>query len=399
MAVGRAEFAERHWDRAPVLSRAADLPRDYLDLLSPDAIDELIAERGVRTPFLRMARDGTVLDRGCFTRSGGFGAEMPDQIDSAGVFTEFSAGATIVLQGLHRLWPPIIDFVRALVDDIGHPVQANAYVTPPSSRGFDPHYDTHDVFVLQVAGTKEWVVHPPVQELPLPGQPWTAHRSGVAAAARVEPFLSATLEPGDALYLPRGWIHSARARGETSVHLTIGVAPTTRHDVVRILADALGEDVELRRALPLGTDHTDATAVAGEIARTIELVGRRLGHPPEEPSLVESVAAAVGDRFVALTRPAPVRPLATLEAIAAFDAGTTVRWRSALHGTVTTSSDAVSLALPDRTITLPPECASAVETIAGGGRVCARDLPGLSVEDGVVVLRRLLREGVVVPTG
>jgi len=36
-------------------------------------------------------------------------------VDSARVLAEFAGGATIVLQGLHRLWPPVIDFVRGKV--------------------------------------------------------------------------------------------------------------------------------------------------------------------------------------------------------------------------------------------------------------------------------------------
>ena len=142
------------------------LPRDFSDLLSPTAVDELIAERGVRAPFIRLAKTGDVLARDCYIGPAGFGAEMPDQVDSAKVLAEFAAGATIVLQGLHRLWPPLIDFVRGLVDDLGHPVQANAYVTPPDARGFDPHYDVHDVFVLQAAGEKRWTVHEPVHRAP-----------------------------------------------------------------------------------------------------------------------------------------------------------------------------------------------------------------------------------------
>jgi hypothetical protein len=51
----------------------------------------------------------------------------------------------------YRVWPPIVAFSQQLVAELGHPVQANAYITPPSSRGFAPHYDVHDLFVLQVA--------------------------------------------------------------------------------------------------------------------------------------------------------------------------------------------------------------------------------------------------------
>ena len=66
-----------------------------------------------------------------------------------------------MLQGLHRTWPAIQAFTRRLVEELGHPAQVNAYITPESSRGFDPHYDVHDVFVLQVDGEKHWRVHAP----------------------------------------------------------------------------------------------------------------------------------------------------------------------------------------------------------------------------------------------
>ena len=56
------------------------------------------------------------------------------------------------------------------MDDLGHPVQANAYATPAGAQGFAVHHDTHDVFVLQVAGEKRWLVYEPALELPLKDQ-------------------------------------------------------------------------------------------------------------------------------------------------------------------------------------------------------------------------------------
>ncbi len=74
----------------------------------------------------------------------------------------FADGATIVLQALHRTWEPVAEDARGLAAALGHPVQVNAYVTPPQNRGFDDHYDVHDVFVVQVEGEKHWRVRPPV---------------------------------------------------------------------------------------------------------------------------------------------------------------------------------------------------------------------------------------------
>ena len=79
------------WGQRPLLTRAAELPRDYSDLLSPAMDDEIVAERGVRTPFVRMAREGILVDRACFTRSAGFGAQIADQLDPDGVLTQYAA--------------------------------------------------------------------------------------------------------------------------------------------------------------------------------------------------------------------------------------------------------------------------------------------------------------------
>src|SRR5437763_17195505 len=55
------EFAEAHWGRTPLLARGDSLPggRDgFHDLLNLADVDDLISTRGLRTPFLRVAKDG-----------------------------------------------------------------------------------------------------------------------------------------------------------------------------------------------------------------------------------------------------------------------------------------------------------------------------------------------------
>lgn len=164
----------------PLLTRS---PGGFAELFSAEAVDELIARRALRTPFVRMAKEGNGLAPSLCTSSGGTGAEVGDQLDSAKVMQQFADGATLVLQGLHRTWGPIGDLTRALVADLGHPAQVNAYIIPAPSHGFDPHFDTHDVFVLQIAGSKRWSIHEPVHHHPLAHQRWTDHLDAVAAAA------------------------------------------------------------------------------------------------------------------------------------------------------------------------------------------------------------------------
>ncbi|GAA1480336.1 hypothetical protein GCM10009624_07760 [Gordonia sinesedis] len=395
IATDAGSFATRHWGRQPLLSRSAELPRDFTDLLSPATVDELIAERGVRAPFIRMARRGDLLARECYLGPAGFGAEMPDQVDSAKVLTEFADGATIVLQGLHRLWPPLIDFVRSMVDDLGHPTQANAYITPPTGRGFDPHYDVHDVFVLQVAGSKRWLVHAPVHAHPLPTQPWTEHRAAIDARVAADPpVIDTTLHAGDALYLPRGWLHSAQAEDTTSIHLTIGVSSMTGLDLARAVVDSLADSADLRASLPMGIDPTDRSTVAAMTTKIMAQVADGLRQRAEVIS--EDAAARIARRHTEATRPVAVRPLATLSA--AQDAESVcVRWRHGLTGDLASDAGHIRLRLPGKTITFPGFCAPALDTLRRGVVSDAGSLPGLDHPDATVLIRRLLREGVVTP--
>ena len=387
-------FAQEHWGRKPLLSRSDALPRDFSDLLSPTTVDELLAERGVRAPFIRVAKDGEIISKDSYLGPAGFGAEIADQLDSAKVLQQFAAGASIVLQGLHRLWPPIIDFVRTMVDDIGHPVQANAYITPPASRGFDAHYDVHDVLVLQTAGYKHWTVHEPVHVDPLASQPWTDHREAIARRVRDVPAIDTVIGPGDALYLPRGWIHSARSLDTVSIHLTIGVSTLTTMDVLRAAVDELANVEEFRASLPLGADTTNRDEMA---AATSKLVADLMDALRDRTTdLSDGVADRLARRFAQQTRPVAVRPLASLDAIAQA-ATIEVRWRQGLVASLDRGDGRVHLRLSDRTISFPESCAGALAALHAGGVASATDLPGVDAADGAVVVRRLLREAVVVP--
>ena len=386
-------FAADYWGRRPLLSRADSLENEFSDLFSTEAVDELVSEHGLRTPFMRMAVEGQVLAKDRFTASGGFGAEISDQVSSDKVLAEFAGGATIVLQGLHRTWPPIIDFTTRLVADLGHPVQVNAYITPASSRGFDPHYDVHDVFVLQISGEKRWRIHSPVYPDPLADQPWSQHSQAVAAEAKNAPVIDEVLRPGDALYLPRGWIHSAEALGDTSVHLTIGMSAFTRADLVAQVIAKTRADESLRSSLPLGLDLGDPDALAEVLAETLADLVAAIQSDPVTPA---AAAASLARRLTNITRPEPVRPLATVAGLARLDTASVVRWRLGLAGSVMPRGDSVSLVAGTRTLTLPATTLSALEHLLLGESTSVGSLPGLDDEDSIVVCRRLVREGILV---
>ncbi|MCU1658510.1 MAG: Cupin 4 family protein [Pseudonocardiales bacterium] len=391
VACGVDVFAAEYWARAPLLTRAADLGTHFDDLLDAAAVDELVSRRGLRSPFLRMAKDGDVLPPSRFTRGGGAGASIADQAADDRVLAMIADGATLVLQALHRTWPPLVDLGTRLSDEVGHPVQINAYVTPPQNQGFAPHYDVHDVFVLQVAGRKRWIIHPPVVVDPLAEQPWERHRAEVSARAAEEPLIDTVLEPGDTLYLPRGTIHAAKALGETTIHVTVGVHPLTRYHLVRQLLDAAQHDAELRTSLPMGLDLADPDVLAPHLAATRAALGHFL-----DVAGADEIGRRIGGMLRRDTRPEPIAPLAQLAAAQQVDAHTPLRLRAALRPRLDGDAEHVRLVLLDRTVELPLDAAAAIKTVLSGAVFAPAELPGLDAEEQLTVARRLLREGVLV---
>lgn len=160
----------------------------------------------------------------------------------------YRAGATLVANQLHLQMPRLGRLCRGLEAFFFQPFQANAYLTPPGNQGFGAHFDVHDVFVLQIAGRKAWKVYSPTVTLPFSDQLQPVNVHGAA------PFLEAVLEPGDLLYLPRGWIHDGRAvDGEPSLHISLGLLGLTWCDVLASsLRDLSHRDPRFRALYRMG---------------------------------------------------------------------------------------------------------------------------------------------------
>jgi hypothetical protein len=340
IGIGVEEFARDHWGRQAVLTSAGAAAggSGFGDLLDADAVDELVSERGLRTPFLRVAREGTTLGDATFTASGGVGATIGDQVSDDSLVRLFADGATMVLQALHRVWPPIVTFCQRLAADLGHPVQANAYVTPPQNQGFSNHYDVHDVFVLQISGEKRWVIHAPVHPAPLRHQPWTDRRRSVERRAAEEPVIDTVLRPGDVLYLPRGFLHAATALGGVSTHLTLGVHSWTRYglaeQLVQLALRAVADDPAARASLPLGVDLSDPT----DLAEDLDLVRGRLIDVLRGADAA-ALASALAPLARSAQRAAPIGPLRQLRAADELTDLTPVLVRPYLAGSLSDRSD------------------------------------------------------------
>jgi hypothetical protein len=154
-------------------------------------------------------------------------------------------GATLILGDVHSLDEKVGHLAASLSSELGEPVRINLYFSQPSHQGFNRHYDTHDVFILQLDGYKGWKLFDCPVNFPLFDQ--KEHQTIAPEISRLE----CRLEPGDVLYIPRGYWHEAVAQTEPSLHLTVGIYVRTGVDFLNWLADEFREDERWRESFPL----------------------------------------------------------------------------------------------------------------------------------------------------
>ena len=388
IAVDWDRFADRYWGQQPLLSPAADLPGGLTQLLSADSIDELVSQRGLRTPFLRVARNGTTLADRAFTAPGGVGAGISDQVSDDRLVRLFADGSTLVLQALHRFWPPIIEFCQRLAAELGHAVQANAYITPPQNQGFSAHYDVHDVFVVQIDGEKQWQIHRPILDSPLRDQPWNDRKAAVQQQAQVPALMEARLRPGDCLYLPRGYLHAATALGGVSTHLTLGLHVWTRYAIAeqltRQILSSLAENPDLRASLPLGVD----VANPHEIRPDVELITAALATAVTQGD-VDQISIALQDSARSNQRAAPIGPLKQLSDAAVITVDTKIVLRPHVMASIDHTASGILIRSRAGDLAVADSAVVPLTTLLRTGIATAGDL-------GLDLARRLLLSGLAI---
>jgi len=362
-------FVRDHWARAPLHRPGADAAA-FADLFSLGDVDHILSSTTPRHPAFRMVKDGRQLDPRSYTRSGRVGGQpVHDLADPGRVYEQFHAGATIVLQSLHRFWPPLTRLARDLEGALTHPVQVNAYVTPPAARGLGTHRDEHDVFVLQVYGRKQWDVHDP-------------------DGRTEDPLIAAELAPGDCLYIPQRFPHAAWTAETASVHLTVGVVPTTWADVLRRAVASVLEETLSGEPLPAGYA-ADPAGIAAGVADQLGEVRRRLDKL--DPG---AIAAAAADRFWAGRPPILTGQLQQLLGLERIGQDTVVRRRPGAGCRLRRREDRLEVLLGDRALHMPARLEPVMRTILASDRLAVGDLAGhLDPPSRLVLVRRLAVEG------
>ncbi len=369
--VGEPErFLDGVFGVAPLHLAGAD-DAGFADVLRLDDVDTIVAASGLRAPAFRLVKAGATLPTSRVTRRVRIGSRpVDDLVDVAAVHAEFADGATIVLQGLHRSWPPVAELCRTLEAELTHPVQANAYLTPPVAQGLDLHEDAHDVFALQTHGVKRWVVHPPTG-----GAPWDL-----------------TLHPGDVLYLPAGTRHAAQTVEEASLHLTLGVRTVDWADALQRVVEEVVARHRPPGPLPAGwADHPGAHAAT--LAGHLEELAA--GLRSVDAADAEHALGGLAEAFFDGRAPDHRGGLRDLLEVGSIDDDTPLRRRQGAVARLGVADDGrPELRLTDRRLRFPTGLDDALRgalespSLRPGELASHLDAPGR-----LVLCRRLVREG------
>ena len=371
-------FTERLWGQEPLLRPSGD-PEGFDDLLSYADVDHLVSSTSLRTPAFRLVKAGQRIPVSSYTRTARTGSHrIPGVADTPAVYREFEGGATIILQGLHRYWLPLARFCRDLELALGHPTQVNAYITPPGSQGLAVHQDSHDVFVLQVHGTKRWQVYRPSPQLPPPDPP----------------AIEADLAPGDCLYIPKGYPHAASTQERASAHLTVGILSYTWADLIRDVAKQTEEEPEFAEPLPVrfADDPDRLRTMAEDRLRSFQAWLDK-----QDPG---DAADRLARRFLTGRRPILAGQLQQLERAETLDDSTRIRRRPGALCVIRGAGQGIAVYLGDRELRMPAFVRPAMELLGESREIAIGDLePHLDREGRLVLVRRLVREGLLEVVG
>jgi hypothetical protein len=194
-------------------------------LLSWDTINRLLESDRLPPSRVKLVRANMVIPPMIYR-----GGDEASQINPRALNSLLPQGVSIVIDSIEEYVPHLGRLADSIERRLAHRVWINTYLSFGRGKAFKPHWDNHDVIIVQLHGTKRWrsfgVPNPP---------PTRKHRDGDPVPKEVE--WEGMMRAGDVLYLPRGEVHEAELETADAVHLTIGIKQQRGADFMAWLAE------------------------------------------------------------------------------------------------------------------------------------------------------------------
>lgn len=371
-------FEDVYFEKKPLLISRNDT-NYFSDLVSIETINTYLERKDIRYPGIRLVKNGLELPQTDYLTDFPYGNKVFDRvIDNDRFFTLFNEGATAVFQAVHKTLPSLSNFCQRLEKYYNFPLQTNIYLTPKSSKGFQAHFDNHDVFVLQVHGSKIWKVYDSPVYLPTE----TFEKSMLPE--NMIPQIEVELKQGDTLYIPRGFVHEADTANEVSLHITLGLLSYKWIDVLRLIvndAHKINGFKESFRFDKLNEQTIEKT--------TKDLVDQLL-------AIVEysSISAKFKNRFIKKGLTSDNNRLLDMIRFDEVNTGTIFSLRNEINYTIAETDTEIILSYYNKQVKFPRYVLATLKAMADSGNFTVEDLQSnIDIPGKLVLCKKLLKEG------
>lgn len=226
----------KHFCNKQMLHMPQDDRMRFQHLLPWQMINDLLALEMLDEKLLRVARDGRDIPPTLYRKTTG----DREVVDCRKLHDLLKQNASVAINQVQYLSPPVRRLATQIEVGLGQKVNVNAYMTFGPGGAFAMHYDSHDVLVMQVHGTKHWFIYDDPAPSPIDYEKKSKpHERNVA--------FETVLREGDVLFVPRGTYHRAAVTDTDSVHLTFGIHTFKGLDFLAWLRRETEEDELFRK--------------------------------------------------------------------------------------------------------------------------------------------------------
>ncbi|NEQ07038.1 MAG: hypothetical protein F6K37_14155 [Moorea sp. SIO4E2] len=371
-----ASFFKDYWEQRPLV--ISERPANYYtELMTLADVDRILYSLKPDWKKLRLIRQGRHFARNFMHPDG-----TPNIVQ---VYRAYEQGYSLNLLDIQERWLPLAALARDWESFLHHSVSINLYLTPQNSRAFEPHFDDHDVFILQIEGEKDWQIWEPVVKLP--SKEFTGNKF-LPKDDLPSPAMETHLKTGDLLYLPRGWGHAASTGDGASLHLTVGVFVYTWSDLVDSILGVINQqDLKFQNALPVGFMRDT------EVRETIKEDFYQSINNFVQQAKLELGIEQLGERLIRQMKdPLPGRYFSNIEQLSRIDLKTLVTKKPGTFCQTTVKKDEIVVNYPGNQLKLPKSWENAIKNISGNRQIVIEDFPGTN-DEKLTFARQMVRSG------
>lgn len=374
------EYFNNHFEKSHLLIKR-NSPDFYNSLITFNDIEEVLFSQKLNAPSFRLVDSKTAT----FPKVSTFCKKDSNVIDPIKYIKGYADGHTLAMGGFQLHSFSLRKFCYDLEKMFGHPFQTNLYLTPEDSKGFSPHWDTHDVFVLQISGKKHWCIYE--NSVALADKNLEFEKEGFDPGKVIDEFL---LEQGDMLYIPRGLTHDAYTSNDKSLHITTGMLGFTWSQfVIEAILKLSKEHSEFREFIPTGSLKSSAEITNDKISKLIQI-------------LTSELTALNGiKRFNAQLKSSQnncsTNQLNQVLELKNLSENTNVVCRQDVHFEIEENYESIILKFYDTLLKFPKHCSGVIKELLNRKKpILVKELTGELDSDGkIVLIRTLIKEGLV----